>query len=125
MTTLVQVPMDRKLVDEMKQLTTIVGMSLEDMMNDMARKYLREVRRKKLALEQEHYVSMHNGLKEQYYGQHVAIYNGELVDHDDDLGALVHRVRERFGHAPVLITQVEEDAMPVYTTHSAQVVSEG
>lgn len=124
MTTMVQVPMDNKLFDEMQQVTTELGVSLEDVFNDLARKYLREARRQKIDAEFEHYQALHAQLKEQYYGQHVAIHNGELIDHDADLGALIGRVRQRLGRTPVLITQVGDKPMAEYTTHSFRVVSQ-
>lgn len=124
MTTPVMVPMDNRLFNEMQQVTTELGVSLEDVFNDLARKYLREARRQKIDAEFSHYQAMHAQLKEQYYGQHVAIHNGQLIDHDADLGALVRRVRQRLGHTPVLITEVSEKAMQEYTTHSFRVVSQ-
>lgn len=118
MTTPVVVPMDDKLLDEMKQVTTELGVSLEDVFNDLARKYLREARRQKIDTEFSHYQAMHAQLKDQYYGQHVAIHNGELIDHDADYWQLVRRVRQRFGRIPILFTLVGDQAIPDYTTHS-------
>jgi hypothetical protein len=41
-----------------------------------------------------------------YRGKFVASRNGVIEDYDTDMVALSHRVRERFGNAPVYITRV-------------------
>ena len=38
--------------------------------------------------EMQAYIALHPMLKEKYLGQHVAIYNGQLIDVDKDYGAL-------------------------------------
>jgi hypothetical protein len=38
--------------------------------------------------EMEAYIAMHPALKEKYFGKYVAVYHGELIDYDDDPGAL-------------------------------------
>jgi hypothetical protein len=52
---------------------------------------------------------MHETLVEQYAGQHVAVYQEEVVDADPDARRLERRVRERFGTAPVLIAPVQTE----------------
>jgi hypothetical protein len=50
---------------------------------------------------------MHDELVEEYQGQHVALYKGEVVDYDEDVSCLERRIRERFGWLPVLIAPVQ------------------
>jgi hypothetical protein len=57
---------------------------------------------------------MHPVLKQNYAGQHVAIHEGQLVDHDEDAMALVQRVSERFGRTPILITRVDDNPLSKY-----------
>jgi hypothetical protein len=61
------------------------------------------------AVDREHaaYLALHPMLWQEYPGQHVAIYGGELVDHDPDGVALSRRIYERFPNDFVLIRQVE------------------
>jgi hypothetical protein len=63
-----------------------------------------EVEREKAA-----YFALHQVLWQKYPGQHVAIYNGELVDHDTDGVALSKRVYQRYPDQFVLIRQVEQE----------------
>ena len=50
---------------------------------------------------------MHDELVKRYQGGHVALYRGEVVDHDEDASHLERRVREQFGELPVLIAPVK------------------
>lgn len=58
--------------------------------------------------EREAYEAMHPELCKRYPDQYVAIYQGEVVDHDEDEIALLKRRRKNFRGKSVLVTQVEE-----------------
>lgn len=45
-------------------------------------------------------------LIDQYYGQYVAVYNGNIVDSDYDEGQLALRFYRTFGYMPVYIHKV-------------------
>jgi hypothetical protein len=49
-----------------------------------------------------------------YANEYVAIYKGDIVDHDPDQRTLYLRVRKRFGRNPVLIVNANFDAIPEY-----------
>jgi len=117
-----QVPLDANLVDSLREAAQQQGASVQEVLTEIVQKYLREVRRENLRVEFEHYTSMHAELKVSYFGQHVTIYEGRLVDHDSDASALVRRIRQRFGRAPVLITQVEDEPVPEYVIRSPRLV---
>jgi len=44
-------------------------------------------------------------LQQKYGNEYIAISNDAVVDHDQSFQAIHHRIRERFGHQPVLIRQ--------------------
>ena len=104
----VQLTLDSKLVEELKQATSQDGTSIDSIFADLALQYLREARDKKLQTEFERYQAMHAELKGKYLGQHVAIFEGRLIDFDLDPMTLDRRIEQRFGQAPILITQVAE-----------------
>ncbi len=118
MLTPTQVSLDAELVKSLQQIASEQGKTLDQVLEESAKEYLRENREASLLREQEVYVAMHAELKRKYLGQHVAIYNRELVDHDTDAMALVHRIRQRFGNAPVLFCEVEEEAEREYVIRS-------
>lgn len=55
------------------------------------------------------YHALHGWLWQNYPGEHVAIYQGQLVDHDPDGMALSRRIYQRFPTEFVLIRQVEAE----------------
>ncbi len=48
--------------------------------------------------------------REPYAGQYVAVFQGEVLDHDSDRLALAQRIRARYPEMPVLITAAEARA---------------
>lgn len=55
------------------------------------------------------YKAMHPQLLEQYADQHVAIYDGELVDHDSDPTALLRRISANYPDQIVLRRKVTQE----------------
>lgn len=80
--------------------------SLNDIVNEAVEQYLRERQRAKLDKEILAYETMHPELKQNHFGQWVAIHNQHLVDYDPDRLALYQRVRAKYGKTSVLIRQV-------------------
>lgn len=81
-----------------------------EILTEAVRRYLWELDRRKISEESEIYRQRHAELKAQYLGQHIAMHNGQVVDHDSDFQALHRRIRQRFGHTPVMITLIEDAA---------------
>ncbi len=118
----IQVTLDSKLVEELRQTTAQQGVSVESVVADLAQQYLREVREKKLQKESEHYLAMHTQLKEKYLGQHIAIHEGQLVDHDSDVTALIKRLRQRYGRTPIFVAQIDEKPIREFVIRSPRLV---
>lgn len=72
--------------------------------------------------EMEAYVTLHPSLKERYFGQHVAILDGQLVDHDADPAALYQRIVARYGERFVWMTAVEEEPLTTLVFRSPRIV---
>jgi hypothetical protein len=70
------------------------------------------------------YQVMHEELYKKYPGQHVAIYQGKLVDRDEDSVALYKRVRENYPGKFVLITPIRQEAEETYRILSPRLVVE-
>jgi hypothetical protein len=113
-----RVTLDSELVEALRQAAEQQGTSLEAVIEELARQYLRDARRQKIRAEFEHFRAQHAELKEKFLGQHVAIHDGRVVAYDADPLALVRRVRKRFGRVPILFTQVEDEPAQEYTLHS-------
>lgn len=81
-------------------------------------------RQKAMDREETAYQAMHAELYAQYAGQHVAIFQGELVDHDEDGNILYQRVRQKYPGKFVLITPVDPTPEEIYRILSPHLVVE-
>ncbi len=81
-------------------------------------------RQKAMDREESAYQAMHAELYAQYAGQHVAIFQGELVDHDEDGNILYQRVRQKYPGKFVLITPVDPTPEEIYRMLSPRLVDE-
>jgi hypothetical protein len=122
MTMLTQVPLQSDLAESLQQVVGEQGLTVENVLDELVRQYLQQARRDKVQQESEQFERLHPEIKERYYHQHVAMYNGQLVDHDENLDELLKRVRTKFGRAPVLIAFVEDVPIPTFTVRRPQLV---
>src|SRR3954467_11535850 len=60
------------------------------------------------------YIELHSMLKEKYFGKHVAIYGGQLIDYDADHSALYARIDKRYPNEFVWISKVEEEPIQTF-----------
>lgn len=70
------------------------------------------------------YRAMHDQLYREYAGHHVAIFQGNLVDHDQDGAALSQRIYARFPDEFVLIRQVSAEPERVLHFRSPRLIKE-
>lgn len=82
------------------------------------RSFLHNEARQRMHREMRAFAQMHPELLIRYPGEYVAIYQGELIDHDPDQLSLYLRVEAKHLNAPVLIKQVLNDPEEVYTFRS-------
>ncbi len=71
------------------------------------------------------YLVLHEQLLENYEGDYVAIYQGELIDHDIEFATLYARVNQQHPDTFVLIRQVDRVPDPVYHFRSPRFVEKG
>lgn len=69
-------------------------------------------------LEEEAFQSMHAAWLEQYPGEYMAVFQGQLVDHDLSFGALLERIESRYPEERVLIRPVLDGADIIYNHRS-------
>ncbi len=94
------------LVKQIERMAHTVGIDTSALVNNAIREHIIHLRREKLEAEINAFELMHEDLKAQYLGNFVAVYDGQVVDSDEEFEALFLRVREQLGPVPVLIRQV-------------------
>lgn len=95
-----------RLVEQVEHLAAERMQTIEDVLRTAVRTYLDKLEREAIHAETQAFWAMHDELAEKYQGQHVALYKGEVVDHDKDVSHLEERIRKQFGFLPVLIAPV-------------------
>ena len=83
--------------------------SAEAIVDKALRSYVAQFRREKIRAETEAFNQQRKILLTKYLDQYVAIHNGQVIDHDQDLRTLHLRVFDRLGHTPVLLKQVTQE----------------
>ncbi|MEZ4706548.1 MAG: DUF5678 domain-containing protein [Caldilineaceae bacterium] len=64
------------------------------------------------------YLALYPHLKERYGGQYVAIYEGQLVDHDADFDILYDRIDGAYPNQFVWISKIGEEPLETFTVRS-------
>ena len=79
---------------------------------------------RKMEQEERAYQDMLPMLREKYLGEFVAVYQGELVDHDEDELTLFGRIDKKYPDDIVLMTKVLAGPRPVLRIRSPRLISE-
>jgi len=108
----------------MTQLKTIAkeeGTTPQVLGEKAIRRYLRAETRRKIQREEEAFHAAHAELLAMYPGQYVAVYRGQVIDHDPDQLALFRRIEQHYADTPVLIRQITPEPQETYVFRSPQV----
>lgn len=108
----------------MMQLKTIAkeeGTTPQVLGEQAIRRYLRHETRRKIQREEDAFRAMHDELLDRYPSQYVAVYRGQVIDHDSDQLALYCRIEQQYAGTPVLIRQVTLESQETYVFRSPRV----
>ena len=94
------------LVEQVKRLAANQERPAEEVLENAVEAHLDQIEREAIHAETEAFWDQHDLLAKEFPGEHVALYQGEVVDHDKDPSRLARRVRGQFGELPVLIAPV-------------------
>lgn len=109
------------LFHSVEKLAQEQGTSAEALITEWIEREL--AREQRIFEESERFQAQHSALLPKYTGQYIAMRNGDVIDHDADLGPLNQRIRERYGDEPVLITPVMDEPIRVFNMRSPRLVS--
>lgn len=99
---------------QLERLAEERSSSVEEMASQTIRVSLEQDAHKKMQREIVAYRAMHPQLRETHLGQHVALFQGQLVDSDQEFLALFLRIQKRYPDEVVLMREVRPEADPVY-----------
>lgn len=106
------------LVQEVLEFAAQEGRDAEEFITEAVRTHLAQYRQKRIIAETEAWYQLAPEVRSAYQNQYVAVLSGRIVDSDQDRNQLYFRVRERYGHQPVLIVEGGDQPMPTYKMRS-------
>lgn len=74
--------------------------------------------------EMQAYINLHPMLKQNYFGQYVAIYSGKLVDYDAHFDALYDRIEQAYPDEFVWMSKVEAEPIETFVIRSPRFVQD-
>lgn len=95
-----------RLVKQIEELASATTQPADQVLATAVQNYLDTLERSAIETETQAYWALYEELAQRYAGQFVALREGKVVDHGDDLAVLEQRVRSKFGALPVLIAPV-------------------
>ena len=95
-----------------------VAMVLTDALKSLFLPFPLDERHKEMAKEVEAYEKKHDQLVKQYLGQYVAMYQGNIIDYDQDVVTLSKRMAQQLPSETVLIRRVEQQKECILTMRS-------
>jgi hypothetical protein len=97
-----------QLLSPLQQIAREKGQSVEAVVEDLVRDFLRDQRHAHLLVEMERFRAQHAELLARFPSQYVGMRDGQVLDHDPDGGLLYARLRRQYGELPILIVQVTQ-----------------
>jgi hypothetical protein len=97
-----------QLLNSLQEIAHERGQSVEAVVAELVRDYLREQRHAQLMAEMDRFRAQHADLLAQYRAEYIGLHIGRVLDHDLDGGVLYRRLQRQFGDLPILIVLVTE-----------------
>jgi len=96
------------LVQQAQQWAQETGQPVEQVVETAIQSYFDELEKAAIHAETQAFWSRYEELLQAYAGQHIAMYGGDVIDHDADVAQLQKRVRAQYGSRFVLIAPVPQ-----------------
>ena len=94
------------LIRQIEQLAAVTKRPASNVLEAAVQSYFDWLEQEAIHAETGVFLAQLDELRGQYPGEHVAMIEGRVVDHDQDLAHLEERIRRRYGFLPVLIAPV-------------------
>ena len=110
-----QIVIEDNLFAQLQRKALGSGADIAALAHEAIQRYLQEEEQQKMQQEIAAFHDLHPELLEHFPGQYVAVYQGQVVDHDSEQLALYLRIRQRYPDEVVLIRQVRSEAEKTWT----------
>ena len=97
-----------RVLNSLQQVARQQEASVEEIIEELIDRYLREQRHWQLLQEMDRFRQQHSQLIPQFRGKYIGMLNGQVLDSDADGGALHTRLARQYGALPILIVEVTD-----------------
>jgi hypothetical protein len=97
-----------RLLNPLQLLARQQEASVEEIVEGLIDRFLREQRHAQLLQEMERFRQQHSQLLPQFRGKYIGMLDGQVLDSDADGGALHTRLTRQYGELPILIVEVTD-----------------
>lgn len=108
------------LISQVLSIAREEGRTAEAFVREAVQREVMAYRQRRIGFETDSWYQMPSEIREQYEGQLVAIYRGEIVDCDTDRLTLLQRIGKKYGREPVAIIPGGTQPMPTYRFSSVR-----
>jgi hypothetical protein len=112
-----------RLLDPLRLVARRQEASVEQIVEDLIDRFLREQRHAQLLQEMERFRQQHAQLVDQYRGKYIGMLDGQVLDSDVDGGALHARLSRQYRESPVLVVEVTDQPEQEFKRLSRRVVT--
>ena len=97
-----------RLLNPLQLLARQQEASVEEIVEGLIDRFLREQRHAQLLQEMARFRQQHSQLLPQFQGKYIGMLDGQVLDSDADGGALCTRLSRQYGELPILIVEVTD-----------------
>ena len=106
------VDLHERIADQLKIEAERQTTSVNSLVNTWLEEHLWHIKREQIQAEAQRFQAQHSELLQKYVGDYIAMQNGVVLDYDESLPRLHNRIREQYGEATILMTQVTSEPVP-------------
>lgn len=109
-----QIALPPKMMSQVRRIASQENRTVADVVQDAVQDHLELKANAKIDWEIVAFVQQHETLKQKYFGQFVAMHDGQVIDADEDFESLFLRVQDKLPDTPVLFRLVSEVVETVF-----------
>lgn len=112
-----------RLITPLQLLAKRQEASVEEIVEEVIDRFLREQRHAQLLQEMERFRQLHSELLPRFRGQYIGLLDGQVLDSDADGGVLHTRLARQYGDQPILIVEVKDQPEQEFKRLSRRLVA--
>lgn len=102
----IEIDIEQQVQIKLEQMAKSLGKTSEQLIKEAIGEHLERLNKQRLKVETTAFNQLYPQLKTSYPDQFVAVYQGQVIDVDENFESLFLRIQAQYGDLPILIRQV-------------------